>query len=336
MSFLQKQEYLEPPMAAPDSDATAIPDRKNIVVKTNDQSLPFAVALSETESFGAEAIWRPAPPQSVAVTNEDGELVIDLGFDFQIKHRLRMNLSIWERETLRLNLPKYRDGIRITIRPSEDGQLDGIIELTPLDERLQVLLEALVNMHSDDALKALSWATESMYCIEAREFLAQKYDDPWAAVVGAVLLANTSQAGKVLEWMDNLSRILPSVSDVYIASAWACASQQDLSRGEIEAAVLGRLGKAIHVGAPTFQASSSLAQQLLDSLSLTATETETRTAARRYLEEFSQRFSSRAYPGPYLVWVAQDAFHEAQFLEEDGYSVIASGMLSKTGFRCYG
>lgn len=57
--------------------------------------------------------------------------------------------------------------------------------------------------------------------------LANKFEDPAAAVLGALFLARFAPARLPLQWLRNLNRILPDVADTWLLLAWARSSQGD-------------------------------------------------------------------------------------------------------------
>jgi hypothetical protein len=61
----------------------------------------------------------------------------------------------------------------------------------------------------------------------ALERLARKYQDPAAAVLGALFLARFDPERLPLSWLGNLTGILPTVADTWLLLAWARSIQGD-------------------------------------------------------------------------------------------------------------
>lgn len=139
-------------------------------------------------------------------------------------------------------VPPLRGGIDLTLLAAGVAMPESADrEANPSAVRVPVALAVPRNPGLADLLVGLNapvlqnasaiWeAGRSDHPEHALNMLAEKFDDPAAAVLGALFLARFAPSKIPIQWLHNLNGILPDVADTWLLLAWMRATQGDGKR----------------------------------------------------------------------------------------------------------
>lgn len=234
--------------------------------------------------------------------------------------RVRVHVAVERRRTLRLLVPVFMGGVRVTIRPAGD---DVGLSVSPLDNNLHVLLQAFHAGSEADPMALLDWVAQT------RSHLLD--EDPWAQLVFAVLASRKHPDALTLDEASAFADQFPWLADASIITANLHLAQPDPEVGK----ALSRLVHARRIGAPYFASINALMGTLLVSLAADAREEAHRRAAARELRSWRRRLTFQVAAGPYFAWLMRGGARTRGGVDERYHHILFQGRTLPVGRDSY-
>lgn len=227
--------------------------------------------------------------------------------------RVRVHIAVEKTRVLRLLVPVFLGGVRITLEPREG---DVVATVRPIDPSLHVLMQALGAGGEADPLQLLDHvATTSGPTI---------LEDPWAvAAFGLVAHRKHIDAFTVREAV-KLADDCPWFVDASIIAANLLMAEDDPDIPQ----ALRRLSHARKVGAPYFTVSSAMLGDLLVILAADAENAEIRAGARRELRLWRKRLPFQSATGAYFAWVTKGGARNGGRVDDRYVRPLFQGLLA--------
>ena len=204
--------------------------------------------------------------------------------------RVRVHVAVEHMRVLRLLVPLFLGGVRVTL---EARERDVVTSIRPIDPTLHVLMQALGADGEADPLQLLDHV--------ARASGPAMLEDPWAAAVFGLIAHRKHADAFTADAAIKLADQCPWFVDASIIAANRILASDDPDIPQ----ALRRLSHARKVGAPYFKVSSAMLGDLLVILAADALDPDDRVTARRELRLWRKRLPFQSSTGAYFAWVTQ-------------------------------
>lgn len=256
-----------------------------------------AVGVSLDEQPFRDGGWRPFDgPWEIFEGDQDSRWTFDIVRDLNDppltarNARCRVHLAVEQTRVLRLLLPLFVGGVRLTI-DAQNGDVG--IWVRPIDPTLHILMQALDTGSEADPLVLFDHvATTSSPGL---------LDDPWAAAVFGLLAHRIHPDAFTVQDAIKLADQCPWLADASIIAASLILAGEDPD----VALALRHLSHARKVGAPYFTVSNEMLGDLLVILAADAKDVDDRATAQRELRLWRKRLPFQSAAGPYFAWVTR-------------------------------
>ncbi len=295
----------------------------------------FEIAVSEDVTPGQLGSWRrPELLEMSCHQTVGGSLLIVVNADARqrdLKSRVRLSVAVEGLPAIRAPVPSFNSALHIKVHPVHSaGKMDVRVEMVAAQPEVQALVAALWELDRNEALKIVEWNGRGLG--QAVDTLAAKRNDLWAATAAALVLVRTRSLHHYADWVQNLARLAPHISDAAVVAAWATAASGRGMEVEIERECMRHLGLADAIGANTFSAANTLQLELLNVLRGTARDPEVRQRAAAAYAKLAARTGHRLSVGPYLIWEQTGSRLQQGRLAGFRYASMARGWITRNGF----
>ncbi|MDM8353998.1 hypothetical protein [Brevundimonas diminuta] len=230
--------------------------------------------------------------------------------------RVRVHFAIEQSRVLRLLVPLFQGGVRVTV-----GSLNGDVSVTvrPADPNLHMLMQAIGSGSAIESLALLDYVA-----MGATEEVDQ---DPWGQAAFGLLALRKHPDAFPSKDAAALADRCPWFADASIIAANLLLADDDPDIAQ----ALRRLSHARKVGAPYFSVSNAMLGDLLVILAADAEAAEHRAFAAQELRLWRKRLPFQAATGPYFAWIAPGGSRNRGRIDARYNRTIFQGLLHENG-----
>lgn len=218
-------------------------------------------------------------------------------------------------------IPWFAGGTEVKLAWRSPGTIS--VSLTPSDQTTKLLLAGL-ERGSPSERTLIAEHSSPGGIDSAIEYLAQKKQDPWAAVAAAYLLLRTPTFDSVKPWIFNLKALFDWMPDASILATWAEIASANEDSEELDHLCLEQMCFARALGTPYFRITLLVALELLDTLTVSATTADLRRRAAKEAKAWSLKLRSASPTETIYLRV-----NRATQFNPDAYRQIYAGIVTQ-------
>lgn len=279
------------------------------------ESRRFSIGLSE-ESRGCDAFetFHGRTNMEVFPGRIEVELPTDPGRDPWVGHRVRLSIAVQQLRVERCLLPLYAGGTRITATVPPLSPTDIELTILPVDAKLRALVRAL---DAGTSAEAAAVRDDVMGKGDPAVMLG-KGDDPWAAILGALLAIRFSDVFEPPsdETIESFVNRASWSYDAHVVHASHLLARADGSKPNVQekavAAAITALVSAQIAGSPYYRYANQLFGEMVSGIDAYLGNTE-HGIALSIVDRFNQVKARwrREIPlqrgtGPTFTWLARN------------------------------
>lgn len=227
--------------------------------------------------------------------------------------RLRVHVAVEKQKAMRLLVPMFMGGVRVTVRVTD---ADVGVVVRPLDPTLHVLMQAFDAGSEADPLVLLDRV--------ARTGSDALDSDPWAETVFGVLARRKHPDAYPVEHAVDAAKRFPWMADVSILAGNLLLTR---ARPDIDLA-LRHLSHARRIGAPYFKVTNALLGDLLVTLAADAPDAFQRRRAATELALWRRRIPFQFAAGPYFAWLMRGGARSGRSLDARYHRTMFRGVFT--------